>query len=185
MKPITLSEGIVVAVVSTVVAAPLSMALWLVFGSAYIYLSVFCLAVGYHAYLLRRAGRKAGKAVVGLCALAVLGAATLFGSLGEAVIVGVAFIWIIRSVFYQRSVISSLADLFLCGLSIGAGAWGFAVSSSVLVAVWCFFLVQAAVALVPTELGRRRSGETFGTADEALRFDRAYGAAQVALRELV
>ena len=59
----------------------------------------------------------------------------------------------IRAYAYSQSLVPGLLHGGLCLLGLGAALWTYAHSSSLALASWSFFLVQAIFALLPTRLG--------------------------------
>jgi hypothetical protein len=92
-------------------------------------------------------------------------------------------IWLLRSLYYYSSVLPSLLDLALGMLAAAATGWAATHSGSVLLATWCFFLVQAAFVAIPRDCTRRQR-EPAGAATGNEAFERARRQADAALRQL-
>jgi hypothetical protein len=99
------------------------------------------------------------------------------------VLVQLGLIWLIRSLYFYSSVLSALADLGLNGLSLAAAVWAAGQTGSVLLSLWCFFLVQALFVAIPTRLSRGNREKPGGPEKED-RFQRAHRAAETAVRKL-
>ena len=99
------------------------------------------------------------------------------------VLVHVGMIWLVRALYFYSSPLSALADLGLNALAVAAVVWATVQSGSLLLALWCFFLVQALFVLLPKGSGTTgsRSGQVGVEVDK---FDQARQTAQSALRKL-
>lgn len=94
-----------------------------------------------------------------------------------------AIVWLIRSLYCYTSPMAALIDLGLCGLSLVASIGAFNHSGSVFLALWCLFLVQSLVAMIPSSFKRRKNVQ-IDRCTEADRFNRAYRTAEWALRKI-
>jgi hypothetical protein len=150
------------------------------------------LGLAYLLYLLSHGGNRTGR----LTALVswMLGAA-LVGltspPLAAYVLVHVGMLWLLRTLYFRARPLPALADLGLTALAAAFGAWAALRSGSALLALWCFFLVQAFFAAIPPLVGRSRdthagsTGEDApGFEEDARAFDRAYRTAEAALGRL-
>ena len=97
------------------------------------------------------------------------------------VLVHVALIWLVRSLYCYSGVLPALADLGLSLLGAAFAVWAAQRSGSAWLAFWCFFLVQAFHVLIPPALGAT-AGDAADAADDA--FARAQRAAEAAIRRL-
>ena len=95
------------------------------------------------------------------------------------VIAHVGLIWLARALYYHPGLVPALLDFGLCGFSVIAALATAKQTGSLFLAMWTFFLVQALFIAIPTFRGDR--GATTSDDDG---FDRAYRAAQQALRRL-
>lgn len=104
----------------------------------------------------------------------------------SAVYVGVhvGLAWLARAAFLRTSPLAALTELGLAVLAFGTAAWTFGHTGSLLLAAWCFFLIQALHVAIPTVTGgdRRRGGVP--EPDPDTRFARAQRSAEGALRRL-
>lgn len=186
----TVIEGIGIAALLSIVAFPM-----MVLGTTVMYPSIalrLCIsAIGflYILYILAKTSTRIGRGTVGaLSALAI--AALLFfnPSFVFFALALTALIWIVRSLYNYQSVVFTLADGVLCAISLASAAWGFMLSHSIMVALWCYFLVQALTAAIPRSfeavaaMKNRTAGHGKPSQD---RFSEAQRAAQEALRQLV
>ncbi|MGH8576033.1 MAG: hypothetical protein ACREXX_07925 [Gammaproteobacteria bacterium] len=78
--------------------------------------------------------------------------------------------------------LSALADLGLNALSVMATVWAVRQTGSVLLGIWCFFLVQALFVAIPPAMQRKKRGSGEPEAED--RFQEAYRVAESALRSL-
>jgi hypothetical protein len=92
-------------------------------------------------------------------------------------------IWLIRSLCFYSSGLSALADLGLNGLALSAAIWAITRTGSVLLGIWCFFLVQALFVFIPKSVRRIPAIAGDGHMRED-RFQRAYRVAESAVRNL-
>ena len=142
------------------------------------------LALAYVLFLLMRSRLRNGR--VSLLAgwlLAALAIALFCPSLLTVVAAHLTLIWLIRALLFHSSLLTALADLGLCALSLAAGCWALMETGSVLISLWSLGLVQAACALLPTRLGAARRMANALTDDEQ-RFTSAARVAEQALQSL-
>lgn len=146
-------------------------------------LVIIAASFGYTLYLLRYSGERTGRLVtlLGWLLVTLLSAWWSLPLLGY-VLLHVALIWLVRSLYYHSSVLIALADLGLNLFAIAAMVWATLQSGSLALALWCFFLVQALFVLLPqggTGPGGSRKG--YAPIDP---FEQARQTAQTALRKL-
>jgi hypothetical protein len=137
---------------------------------------------GYVLYLLACSGQRTGRivAVVAWCGGATA-AAWLIDSLALFLILHVAMIWLLRCLYFHDTIVAVLTDLALSALALAAATWTASSTASMVLSIWCLFLVQALFVVLPTT----RAAST-ATADDSTRseFERARRSAQAALRRL-
>lgn len=140
------------------------------------------LALAYVLYLLSRSRERTGRIVcIVLWTLIATITWVLHPPLLLYVLVHAGLIWLIRSLYFHASVLAALADLGLSALSLAAAIWATSQSHSLMLALWCFFLVQALFVAIPASLrSSTATQETSG--DEG--FQRAHRCAEAALRRL-
>jgi hypothetical protein len=145
-------------------------------------LLIAALSFGYLLYLLSRSRGKTGRitALAGWGVLAVL-AGWLAPSLTLYALLHLAFVWLLRSSYFQSSVLAGLLDGGLCGAGMVAAFAAFIQTGSVALAIWCFFLVQALFIAIPA--GWPGKTPPVSRADD--RFEQAYRSAEAALRRLL
>lgn len=96
------------------------------------------------------------------------------------VLIHAAMLWLVRSLYFYASALPALLDLGLSTLSVAVATWAITRSDSLFLAIWCFFLVQAAFVVIPQRLGLPALED--GIDDDA--FERARRRADAALRQL-
>jgi len=187
MQRPTLLEGILVALTASLVAGPLVFGLRLVLGVSMAWKAgIVILAYAYIVYLLAQSSRTAGRTTFAVLSLLVLLASLMFEVRWPAMaLIAVALIWGLRAYAYSQSFVVTLLHGGLCLLGLSAALWAYAHSSSIALASWSFFLMQAAFVLVPPRLARRTlaAGGIAG-AQEVDGFVLAHQAAQKALGRL-
>jgi hypothetical protein len=183
----TLLEGILVALVLSLSVSPLVVFVQLAVGSLLAWkIGVMVLAYTYMCYLLTRSGRRSGRVTLGLLALTVLLASIVCNlRLPTILLLCVTLMWAVRSFAYSRSLVSAVLQGVVCVLGCGAALIVYGHSRSLALAIWSFFLVQAAFVLIPTQFIHRSatpSGTPLGGAPDG--FGLAYRAAEQALERL-
>jgi hypothetical protein len=183
----TLLEGVLVALVLSLSVSPLVVFVQLALSSLLAWkIGVMVLAYTYMCYLLTRSGGRSGRVTLGLLALTVLLASLVFNlRFPTILLLCVTLIWVVRSFAYSRSLVSTVLQGGVCVLGCGAALIVYGHSRSLALAIWSFFLVQAAFVLIPAQLIRRSttsSGTTLGSAPDG--FGLAYRTAEEALERL-
>jgi hypothetical protein len=185
MKRPNFLEGVAVALAASIGGGVLisTLAAWIA-GGLVIRLVIGVIAFIYVLYLLRRSRERLGRVVVvagWLLAAGVIG--FLHPPLPVYLLLHAGLIWLVRSLYFYGSALSSVADLGLTGMGLAAAAWALGNTGSLLLGLWCFFLVQALFAAIPRNLARKRT-EAQATAAPDERFRQAHQAADAALRKL-
>ena len=185
MKKPRFSEGVVFALAASVFGS----ALYTVLGSVYpaaavLRLLIAGIALAYVFYLLSRSRERVGRVTVVVCWSLATGILWFVAPpLLIYILVHLALIWLIRSLYFYSSVLAALADLILNGLSLIAALWAARQTGSVFLSLWCFFLVQALFVAIPARLSRG-TRETNAGPDNIDRFQRAHRSAEAAVRRL-
>ena len=184
MKRPTFLEGVGVAIAASVAGGVLFTVLASIFaGGAVMKLMIAAIGLAYVIYLLRRSRERVGRvAVLTLWLVAAAALWLLSPALPLYLAMHVGMIWLIRSLYFYSSVLSSLADLGVNGLSIAAAIWAGLHTGSVFLSIWCFFLVQALFVAIPAgmdKLGPKTEAGHY--ADD--HFEQAHRAAEAALRK--
>src|SRR5262249_43008358 len=187
MQRPTLLEGVLVAVVLSLLAAPLVALLHSLVGSLLAWKAVVvAMTYTYICYLLVQRGRVSGRITLGLLALAVLLAGVALDlRLTSLLLLCVALIWGIRSFAYSQSLVSAVLQGGVCVLGCGAALTVYGHNGSLALASWSFFLVQAAFVFIPARLTRRSAPDMYADlGGEPDGFGRAHHAAEQALNRL-
>ena len=153
------------------------------FGSV-IRLVVPALGLAYLLYLMSRSKERLGR-VTTLALWSALAVVTwwLAPPLPLYLLIHIAAVWLVRSLYFYSGVIPALMDLGLNALSISAAVWAITRSGSVFLATWCFFLVQALFVVIPPTIKGKTMPER-STALDSENFERARRQADAALRQL-
>jgi hypothetical protein len=178
-------EGVAVALTASLVGTVLYTVLTPALDSgAALRLLIAGVSLGYIVYLLTRSRGRIGRPTALAAWAAVAGAGWLLGlSLPLYLLLHLLAVWLVRSLYFHASVLAALLDLGLNGLGLAALIWATTLSGSLLLSIWCFFLVQALFAAIPARM-RRNGAEVPPARGGADRFERAYRAAESAVRKL-
>jgi len=142
------------------------------------------LGLAYLLYLFSRSEDRVGR-VTTLALWSALAAVTWWVAppLPLYLLIHVAAVWLVRSLYFYSGVLPALMDLGLSTLSVSATVWAITRSGSMFLATWCFFLVQALfVAITPSVKSGQKSLRN--TAVESETFENARRQADQALRQL-
>lgn len=185
MKRPTFLQGAAVALAASLFGSILFAALAPIFsGAGVLRLLIATISFGYIIYLLGRSRRHLGRVTV--VALWIL-LATVIWFLQPPLSIYLLFhlgtIWLVRSFYFHASLLSTLTDLGLNGLSLCAAVWAFMQTSSLFLGIWCFFLVQALFTAIPPRICSKAGETGFYLAGES-RFEQAHRTAQAAVRKL-
>lgn len=142
------------------------------------------LGLAYLLFLFSRSRERVGR-VTTLALWGVLAIVSwwLAPSLPLYLLIHVAAIWLVRSLYFYSGVLPALMDLGLSTLSVSATVWAITRSGSVFLATWCFFLVQALFVAIPPKMKSTRQPQR-NTALESESFAQARRQADQALRRL-
>jgi hypothetical protein len=177
----TFLEGVGVALVASLAGAAAHTALSAAAGGGMLRLVVSSLALGYLIYLLVRTPMRVGR-VTAFVAWWLAAAGLWFATppLALYLLLHVGLLWLIRSLFFHSSLLSALADLAIGLLALAAGVWALVHTGSLLLGIWCFFLVQAGFVAIPAgPIGRRQARDPLHEDG----FERAHRNAEAALRK--
>jgi len=183
MKRPTFLHGVAVAAILAVAASMVIAALtpFVGFGSV-VRLCIPLASLAYIVYLLRASRERIGN-ITTLSLWSVLAVACWWISppLPLYVLIHVAAIWLVRSLYFYSGIFPALLDLGLSAFSVFAFLWAASRTGSVLLATWCFYLVQALFVAIPPSM-KRGHGDGPVAGNET--FDRARRQADEALRLL-
>ncbi len=182
-QPPSLLRGVLVALVLSLIGGATFAGLnHLVDPATALRLVIALLGGSYVFWLISRSDAHIGRltSIVGwTIATAVLGFSSV--ALPLYLLVHVALIWLIRSLYFHSSVLPALLDLVLSALGLAAAVWAAEQSNSVFLAAWCFFLAQSFFVVIPRTL-KDRSTESPDEVDQP--FQRAQRTAEAALRRI-
>lgn len=185
MKQPTFSQGVAFALAASLLGSTL----YSVFSSAFpaptvLRLLITGIGLAYVLYLLSRSRERVGRVTVVVGWILIAAVAWFLAPPPLLfLLVHLGLLWLIRSLYFYSSVLSALADLGLNGLSLVATIWAAGQTGSMLLSLWCFFLVQALFVTIPTRWRRGNRG-TPVRPDNADRFRHAHRAAEAAVRKL-
>lgn len=185
MKRPTFFHGVIVAAGLAFVASAIVAALTPFMGlGAVVRLVIPGIAIAYLVYLFSRSDERVGR-VTTLSIWIALAAVTWWAAppLPLYLLIHVAAIWLVRSLYFYSGLLPALMDLGLSMLAVSTSVWALTRSDSVFLAVWCFFLVQALFVAIPPAIGRRQQSGGSAAADNAS-FEQARRQADEALRQL-
>lgn len=162
MKAPSFLEGVLVALLAALGASIAQSVLELALTrSAALELIVAGLGLAYSLYLLARARERAGRIVVVIGWVVATGLAWSLapGPLTQ-VLVQAGLAWLIRGLYHRASPLASLLDLGLILLGLASALWAGLHTGSLLLAVWCLFLVQAAFGAIAQRTAAQGPGDT-------------------------
>lgn len=185
MKRVAFPEGVVLAAGFSI-AGSLGYTVLSQILSADISLRLLISAVsfGYLLYLLSRSSERVGRSTV--LAAWILASVTAWFALSSSfayLAVQVTLIWSVRSLYFYQSLFSALADAVLNGAALLGALWAIHQTGSLLLSLWCFFLVQASFAFIPARPGRN-AAQAQSNIQPADAFEQAHSNAERAFRKL-
>ena len=185
MKRLSFIDALLVALILSVIGSVLAVLLAPLCGGVLLSRGLCtALALAYVLFLLMRSRIRSGRvSLLAAWSLAALAIVLLCPSLLSMVAAHLVLIWLVRTLLFLSSPLVALADLVLCVLSLAAASWALLQTGSVFVSLWCLLLVQAACALLPTQLGKAGRAGQAGNNDEQ-RFAHAARVAEQALQTL-
>ena len=185
MKRPTFFHGVIVAAVLGFFASAVVATLTPFVGlGSVIRLAIPGLGLAYLLFLFSRSEERVGR-VTTISLWSALAVVTWWVSppLPLYLLIHVAAVWLVRSLYFYSGLLPALMDLGLSALSISASVWAITRSGSVFLATWCFFLVQALFVAIPPAVKEKEKQERNIAADNE-RFEQARRQADAALRTL-
>lgn len=181
----TFFHGVIVAAVLGFFASAVVAALLPFVGTgAVLRLTIPGLGLAYLWFLFSRSRERVGRVTTFACWSTLAVAAWWFAPpLPLYLLIHVAAVWLVRSLYFYSGVLPALMDLGLNALSVSAAVWAATRSGSVFLATWCFFLVQALFVAIPPSVRRPRQDRRAATAGDAT-FENARRRADQALHQL-
>jgi hypothetical protein len=182
-KPTSFFHGIVAAILLSVSGAAVLAALTpIVGGSSALRLVIALLGFAYVLYVQSRSGERIGRITTIVVWLLAAAAIWLAGvPLVAYVLIHAGLLWLVRSLYFYSGVLPALLDLGLSALGLAFAVWAASRSGSPLLALWCFFLVQALHVCVPAVIAGNAAAPA---SDEEQAFNRAHRAAEAAVRRM-
>ena len=183
MKRPTFFHGVIVAAVLGFFASAIVATLTPFVGlGAVIRLVIPALGLAYLLYLFSRSDDRVGR-VTTLSLWSALAAISwwIAPPLPIYLLVHVAAIWLVRSLYFYSGIMPALMDLGISSLSISATMWAITRSGSVFLATWCFFLVQALFVTIPPAMKNNGKRNTTTKCED---FNHASRRADQAIRQL-
>jgi len=160
MSRADLLQGLKLAVIAGFTAVLLTLSLPFIFNAHLVNASIIALvSLVYLLHLLKRARLRQGRLVFLLIWLGINTLSWILeSSLVYPILDNAILIWIVRSLYFHNSIRAALLDLGLVILGLCAAAWALLQTASLVVAIWCFFLLQIFFSLIksgelPTWLG--------------------------------
>ena len=156
----------------------------LIGASALYMLLIPALGLAYIGYCLSNKREKVGRAtVLGLWLALAIAAWFLKPTPGLYLLLHVSAIWLIRSLYFYSSLISTVLDLALNAIAVAAALWAFVHTGSLFASIWCFFLTQALSCAIPATVGAG-TGPSRKNGYQSENFQRARKTAEAALQQL-
>lgn len=185
MKRPSFIEGVVFALaVSTVGSVLLPVLSWTLPTATVLRLLIAGIGFSYVIYLLSRSDERIGRVTtIVTWSVAALAAWVFSPSIVIYALLHLALVWLIRSLYFYSSAISSLLDLGLNGFSLATALWVASWTGSFFLTLWCFFLMQTLFTAIPASWKSETVSER-RSEDSSDRFEHAYHAAQSAVRKL-
>jgi len=185
MKRPSFFEGVLVGLIASIVGSALFFTLnvFLPFTSL-VELIITGISFAYLIYLLARSPEKVGRLVV-LSAWSIIAVISWMMSLPLVlfILVHVAMVWLVRSLYFYASILPAITDLGLTALSIVVGIWAGWHTESILLSIWCFFLTQALFVFIPSRKAKQTATQSF-TPNSDDPFASAHRSAEAAIRKL-
>lgn len=184
-------EGLVIALIfSVLLTATVVVIGGYFFGSDIFRLLLAGITFGYIIYLLVRSGQRTGRftvmftsATLSLLALVVIDSFFLF------LMVHMAMVWMVRSLYFYKNIFQSLADLLLMSAAVLSAGWTWASTGSLFLTSWCFFITQALFIYIPGLISFKPTAQSTinnSTANyEDDQFERAFQLAEQASERLI
>ncbi len=185
MKTATFPEGIFVALVFSFLSSIVFFSLSSLFStSIVIHLLISGLTFSYILYLLSRSKERVGRImVITLWFISIISLWFVWPPITLFILGHLITIWLVRSLYFYSSLISSLTDLALNGFSIGFAFLVASHTNSLFLTLWCFFLSQALFVMIPKNIKKSASNKSISF-DNDDNFQRSYRAAETAVRQL-
>jgi len=154
-------------------------------SEAFLALAVPLLSASYLIWLLRQTSVVTGRVTVAaFWAVTTAVVAWIDPSTLALLVIYSLLIWLVRSVYFYRSVATALVDLLICAASMVAAIWAAKATGSFVLTTWTFFLAQSAFVFVPRDLSAARDSHDADHREVDTEFQAAERRAEQALRTL-
>jgi len=159
MKRPVFTEGVIVALAVSLFASFMYAVLaWFLSATGILQLVISFSGLLYVIYLVARSTEKSGRIVVVSGWILIAGFIWLADiPLALFCLVHAVMIWLIRSLYFYSSLLSSILDSALIISGLILSTWAFYQTNSLFMSLWSFFLVQALFTIIPV----RRDAVTF------------------------
>jgi hypothetical protein len=148
------------------------------------------LSLLYIVYLLSKARKRPGRVLAFAVWLGVTAISFVFGFSAFNFILTQGFlIWLIRSFTRYKHLLPGLIDGCVVAVGLTFAFWAAIVTGSLLVSLWCFFLMQSLFALIPNralpfQFDKSPLASQQDNLSTAHNFERAARSAQIAIKQL-
>lgn len=186
MKSATFSEGVIIALVSSIaVAAIFTVMSSLFFNDELLKLLISGVSFFYIGYLFLRSKERTGRVtIISIWFVITLSSLFLMPSLLMFIVTQLLIIWLMRSLYFYNSIFSSITDLVLTGLSLVIAIWAWFNSGSLFLTFWSFFLTQALFVFIPKSFTKENKSES-DVYTEQDKFEHAHHLAETAVSKLI
>lgn len=184
-KSPTLFEGTILALVISIAASLFFNVMSSLLSGGFVFrilISLICLI--YLLYLFSRSQQKTGKITIfSLWLLIALLNHLITDSVLLYITIHISAIWLIRSLYFYNSVLSSLIDLFVTITALASSIISWNHTGSLLLSIWCFLLVQSLFVFIPRQAWGSSKYDSSTIATNTT-FEKAYHNAEAALKKL-
>jgi hypothetical protein len=184
MRRPSFSHGVILALGLALAAGAVFASLAPLLGArSALQLMIPALGLAYLVWLLRRSAESIGRLTT-IVLWSIVSAVTWFVAppISVCLLVHTGMLWLVRSLYFHPGLLPALLDLGLSALSVSAAGGAISHSGSVFLAAWCFFLVQAMFAWIPSRVRGPSPADERGDGSDA--FECARRRADAALRQL-
>lgn len=186
MKKPTVTQGILLAALISVISIPLwTLLTFFFYDYAAWRILVLAISCTYVLYILAAHQSSVGKISLGVLSLAVFfGLAIIAISPLTLFLSCLGIIWIVRVFLRYSSILPAILDGVLCLFAFAGLIVSYSFTASIFVATWTFLLIQSLSALIPRKFTRSNFTGDVTPNTSIDPFHSAYETAQQALRVL-
>ena len=185
MKTATFFEGVFIALIIGFISSVLLFTLSSFFPTNILIRGLISgISIAYIVYLLSRSNERLGRIIV--MTILLISISTLWFAwppITFFIFGHMTIIWLVRSLYFYSSLVSSLTDL---ALNFSSLFIAFAVANhtdSIFLTLWCFFLMQALFVLIPKSIQKPNSHSSISLNNDE-EFQHSFQAAQAAFQQL-